>query len=186
MDINSLDSFRVSTKSSGVNWNTAFCHFHVKYLFGCVAADILSCSWTTLYCKLNLFSSGDIVSAIWYLSPLATWSLSRWRDLLQRKFLNTCMLKLSFFKRSNFKTQRNLTDGFSCFCLEMTFLELSYCRGSKSNSSFSFNYCTFVPSVKRFFLLIGGSLYEEAVFRPCPKIFLEQYSYLQNIWSMLL
>lgn len=151
MDINSLDSFRVSTKSSGVNWNSAFCHFHVKYLFGCVAADILSCSWTTLYCKLNLLSSGDIVSAIWYLSPLATWSLSRWRDLLQRKYLNTCMLKLS--KRSNVKTQRNLTDGFSGFCLEIldNFLEFGYYKVSKSNPSFCFNNCIFVPLLIGFF-----------------------------------
>lgn len=117
MDINSLDSFRVSTKSSGVNWTSAFCHFHVKYLFGCVDADILSCSWTTLYCKLNLLCSGDTMNAIWCLLPLATWYSSRWRDLHQRKYLNTCMLKLSFSGWSHFKAQRNLTDSFSGFCL---------------------------------------------------------------------
>ena len=40
MDINFLDSFRISKKSNGENWSSVFCCFRAKYLFGCVDAFI--------------------------------------------------------------------------------------------------------------------------------------------------
>lgn len=117
-DINSLDSFRVSTKSNGENWSSVFCHFHVKYLFGCVDADILSCFWTTSYCKLDLLSSWDTVSAVWYLSPLATWPFWIGVGIYIRENILIPVYEASLSREeSNFKAQGKLRDIFSHFCL---------------------------------------------------------------------